>query len=263
MRKTPVLFVGPPGIGKTAITIQKYDYTEVVLLSSMVEEDISGIPYREGANECRTIPLFIQRLIQKKQEGVKNICLFFDELDKARREVADTMLSVITNPEKFRIPEDVHIVAACNPPEWGGGDGISPAMMSRFSVIMFEPNIKQWAEYILNKYQQYSEVAVDFVNLVLHGEIPLLEVHGEGYSWRLTCPRSLENCLRAFLYEKDNYRELIYGLVTAKVASRLQMLFATHESYVDEQEEHINSFQRKALKVTGKIKQPVRVPLKK
>ena len=82
MRKTPVLFVGPPGIGKTAITIQKYDYTEVVLLSSMVEEDISGIPYREGANECRTIPLFIQRLIQKKQEGVKTFPP--DELDKAR-----------------------------------------------------------------------------------------------------------------------------------------------------------------------------------
>ena len=41
------------------------------------------------------------------------------------------------------------------------------------------------------------------------------------------------------------------------------MLFATHESYVDEQEEYINSFQRKALKVTGKNKTTSKSSIKK
>jgi hypothetical protein len=54
---TPILYVGAPGVGKTAVIRSRYDHCEVLLLSSQTEEDIAGIPYQEGGNEKRTIPL--------------------------------------------------------------------------------------------------------------------------------------------------------------------------------------------------------------
>jgi hypothetical protein len=66
------------------------------------------------------VPKFIEDLRNSK---ASNKCLFLDELDKARREVADTILSLVTSPELFDLPNGVEIIAAANPPEWGGGDG--------------------------------------------------------------------------------------------------------------------------------------------
>ena len=186
-----------------------------MLLSSQTEEDIAGIPYREGSLEKRTIPPFVQRL--QAASGTK--CLFLDELDKARREVADTLLSLITHPEMFGIPDGTDIVATANPPEWGGGDGISQPMLNRFSVIEFLPDFDKWAGYIKNKYGNN-----DFVKKVIEkievGELPFLEANGEGLNWRMTSPRSIDNADSVCLTESDPTL-LVKGLVTPNFASGL------------------------------------------
>ena len=219
--KIPILYVGPPGVGKTAVIRSQYDHCEVLLLSSQTEEDIAGIPYRDGANEKRTIPQYIQRL--QAGSDKKKTCLFLDELDKARREVADTLLTLITHPQDFGIPDNTHIVAAANPPEWGGGDGISLPMMNRFAIVDFEVNIDSWESYMVNKYGS-SEFLTNVLNAIRSNKFPFLEVNGEGLAWRLTSPRSLDNAIGALLHNIDGAKDIVKGLVTPNVASGLLLI---------------------------------------
>lgn len=233
--KIPILYVGAPGTGKTATVQAQYDHCEILLLSSQAEEDIAGIPYRDGLYEKRTIPAYIQRLQQAK--GIT--CLFLDELDKARREVADTLLTLITNPCAFGIPEETEIVAAANPPEWGGGDGISQPMLNRFSVINFAPNFDNWKTYMLQKYG-----VNEFLNLMIKKlevrEIPFLEANGEGLNWRMTSPRSLENVIKVCLYETSNIDILIKGLVTPNAASGILELYRKYNKSQNKDIENSN-----------------------
>lgn len=211
----PKLLVGAPGTGKTASVRAEYEHAEVLLLSSCTEEDIAGIPYREGSSERRTTPPFIERI--KEAAKNKKTCLFLDELDKARREVADTLLTLITHPQEFGIPEGVDIIAAANPPEWGGGDGISQPMLTRFAVIEYNPDVAKWCDLARMKFSHLSFIET-FVEKVSVGEIPLLESVGEGLDFRLTCPRTWFLALEAVSQGQD---DLIKGLLTPNSASSL------------------------------------------
>src|SRR6267142_4440705 len=93
--KLPILMIGAPGIGKTARVLQAFDHVEVLLASAMVEEDIAGLPYKDkNGIEHRTVPCAIHNLYLADKEG-KTTCLFLDEMDKARRSVADTLLTLV------------------------------------------------------------------------------------------------------------------------------------------------------------------------
>jgi hypothetical protein len=218
----PILYIGAPGIGKTAKIRQQYDHCEILLLSSCCEEDIAGLPYREGDKEKRTMPKFVENINTIPEN--KTCCLFLDELDKSRREVADTLLTLITNPEYFGIKRKIDIVAAANPPEWGGGDGISQAMQSRFSVIESSVDIESFKNWALKKYT--DKRIVKSIEKILKQEIPILEHVGEGYNFRLTCPRTIELAWQALLEDK---KELVFGLLTKNTASGLISCFETQE----------------------------------
>jgi hypothetical protein len=218
------MLIGPPGTGKTEITKSKFDYTEVLLLSSQIEEDIAGLVYREGSIEKRTTPQFVKRLQEKCLEHEK-VCLFLDEIDKARREVVDTLLTLVTNQELFGIPSKVKIIAAANPPEWGGGDGVSIPMMNRFSIINHTIDILKFTDFIFNKYGNQNTIFINnFISKIENGEIPLLESIGEGFSMRLSSPRSFENSIKVILDNDISIEEkelIIKGMLTTNGASGL------------------------------------------
>jgi hypothetical protein len=221
MKNIPIMYIGAPGIGKTEIIKSKYPYVEVLLLSSKTEEDIEGLPYREEEFEKRTIPPFIQRL-QKESIKHEKICLFLDEIDKSRREVSDTLLTLITNPELFNIPNNVEICAAANPPEWGGGDGVSIPMMNRFSIIESKVNIKNFCDFITKKYLEFNPIFINnFTHKITNGEIPILESIGEGFNFRLSCPRSFENAIKIIFSDNEDKELLIRGLLTTNCATGL------------------------------------------
>lgn len=205
-----IMYVGPPGVGKTAFVLAQYDHTEVLLSSALSEEDIAGLPYREGDIEYRTKPAWFVRLISAAERGAKT-CLFLDELDKARREVADTLLTLVHGRTigEHKIPQSTDIVAAANPPEWGGGDGISQAMQSRFSVVEFEPKVSDWCAWARARYSEPAAHAV--IDSVESGATPLLDHAGEGYKMRITCPRTLAMALDAAC---SGRLDLVSGLIT-------------------------------------------------
>lgn len=222
----PVLLVGAPGVGKTARVQAHFDHAEVVLTSTLVEEDIAGLPYREGEYDYRTIPGIFRRLEDAANVG-KTTVLFLDELDKARRSVADTLLTLVASRKvgAATLPESTCIVAAANPPEFGGGDGISDAMVSRFSVVDYVPDICDWADWAAPQFE--TKEAQRVISAIRSGEMPIFDMTGEGLERRITTPRTLTMALRAMENvgtENMAFGSLLRGLLTPAVASQVMYL---------------------------------------
>lgn len=224
--QVPVLLVGAPGVGKTARVQSRFDHAEVVLTSTLVEEDIAGLPYREGEYDYRTIPAIFRRLRDAEDSG-KSTVLFLDELDKARRSVADTLLTLVASRKvgSASLPDSTCIVAAANPPEFGGGDGISDAMVSRFSVIDYVPDVCAWADWASMQFETPSAGRV--IAAVKMGEMPIFDITGEGLDRRITSPRTITMALRALEANgssSDVFDALSRGLLTPSVASQVMHL---------------------------------------
>lgn len=250
--KIPKLLVGAPGIGKTEITESKYDHTEKLLTSSMVEEDIAGLIYREGEDEKRTVPAFIKRIQQAVSQG-KKTCLFLDEVDKGRREVVDTLLTLITHQEQYGVPKEVDIVMACNPPEWGGGDGVSIPMLNRVAVINFVPDVSGWCDWINKKFKHEFVEAI--TKRIVSGEIPILETTGEGFERRTTSPRSLTMAIGSYLSMNINEaKEIADGLLTPNVSSSVYLSFLnTSGEILDHDDKNDFWINKKSTKVVSRI----------
>lgn len=212
-----LMLVGMPGIGKTAIVESIFGEGLVkILVSTMLEEDVGGLPYREGSVERRTQPKFIRELHEKAEHNEKT-CLFLDELDKARQEVADTLLTLIQSRRinEWHLPENCQIIAAANPPEFGGGNGISEPMQSRFSIINWIPDPVKWAHWCVEKYPH----ATDIAEAVRNGQIPIYDRVGAGLDARTTCPRTLEMAILAQDCPMATRVDKIKGLLTPQAAS--------------------------------------------
>lgn len=229
MPNIPTLWVGPPGVGKTAKITSAYDYVEIVLLSAMTEEDIMGIPYQIDGKEQRTQPPLFQRLHTASAAG-KTTALFLDEIDKARREVADTLLTLVASRRvgDHVLPDNCDIVAAANPPEWGGGDGVSQAMQSRFSIRQFTPNVEQWARWFISQWSDtpHADLAEKVAKLFTSNVVSLMEVSGDGWNWRLTCPRTVTMAFTGMVAttSTDDMRDIVFGLLTARTADAMMSL---------------------------------------
>ena len=233
--KIPTLLVGPPGAGKTADVLASFDYVEVCLASTLVEEDIGGLPYRDGVYDYRTTPAMFRRLYEADAAG-KTTALFLDELDKARRSVADTLLTLIASRKVGggELPARTAIVAAANPPEFGGGDGISDAMISRFCVVDYIPSPAKWADWAEGIYT--SAKALRIIERVRTSEIPIIDIVGDSLARRITSPRTLAMALTMI---DEGRAESIGGLLTAGVASQVKLIADNTSNVVMEQSTHI------------------------
>lgn len=230
--KVPILFVGAPGTGKTAKVKSHFDYSEVILTSTLTEEDIGGLPYRDGDYDYRTTPAIFRRLHDADKNG-KTTVLFLDELDKARRSVADTLLTLIASRKvgNSELPSNTCIVAAANPPEFGGGDGISEAMQSRFSTIEYIPDIKEWVKWARENYP--FDYISNIINAIDKMEIPIFDVIGEGLNRRITSPRTISMAIESLIFNNNNKNDhiemIIKGLLTPASASHILHL-VNHQS---------------------------------
>jgi hypothetical protein len=230
----PVLFTGAAGVGKTEKVRSCFDYVETLLLSAESEENIGGLPWRDGNYDYRTTPAMFRRLNDAAETG-KTTALFLDEIDKADRAVADTLLTLVASRQinGNRLPDGCAIVAAANPPEYGGGDGLSTPMLNRFTVVDFNPVLSEWGSWALKHFK--TERAAAVVSTVLSGSFPLVESAGEGLETRTTSPRSLAMALKIIEsdFDEETTEILLRGLLTPNAATKIMAALDFEKPYGD------------------------------
>lgn len=144
----PILMIGTPGEGKTqliqGVACALGRACETVIGSVREAADFAGIPARSPEGTLELLPpAWARRLVLDP-----STVLFLDELTCAPPAVQAAMLRVVL--ERYvgdlRIPDEVPIVAAANPPALAAdGMPLAAPLANRFCHVWFEADPLEWA----------------------------------------------------------------------------------------------------------------------
>lgn len=159
----PIIMLGPPGVGKTAIVEQIAEEVGINFVSYSIthhtRQSALGLPFivseefdgREYSVSEYTMSEIIASVFKIRSEtGVHEGILFLDEINCASETLAPAMLQFLQYKTfgMHRLPEGWIIVCAGNPPEYNrSAREFDPAMLDRLMRIDVEPNVNIWQEY--------------------------------------------------------------------------------------------------------------------
>ena len=191
---TALALVGSPGHGKTQM-VEKFakrnGFPMVKLIaSSMDETDAAGVMVARDGKAVTLSPQWVDFL------GERGI-LFLDEVNCARREVQDTLLTIVQSrhmPNGDRLGKGVMIIAAMNPSEMCDNYEMSPAMKTRFMWCRHRLSMAQWVAWFTG---QSEDESVD---------LPAPKEYQDFETWseRFRSDREFESDKKALLYEAVN-----------------------------------------------------------
>ena len=159
----PLILMGPPGIGKTAIVAQiaqrlginfvAYSITHHTRQSALGlpyidEEEFDGRSYKISRYTMSEIIAATHDAI--KASGERRGILFLDEVNCASETLAPAMLQFLQYKTfgQHRLPQGWIIVCAGNPPEYNrAARDFDPAMMDRMKRLDVEPDLDVWMDY--------------------------------------------------------------------------------------------------------------------
>lgn len=163
VRQRPILLIGPPGIGKTAIMEQVAAECGIGLVAYTIthhtRQSAVGLPFiekknyegREFAVTKYTMSEIIASVYEKMEEtGVKEGLLFIDEINCVSETLAPTMLQFLQGKTfgNERVPEGWVIVAAGNPPEYNKSvREFDVATLDRVKRMDIKEDYEVWKEY--------------------------------------------------------------------------------------------------------------------
>ncbi len=167
MRQRPILLMGPPGIGKTAIMAQlaaqcgvglvSYTMTHhtrqsAIGLPMIAEESFQGTAFSVTRYTMSEIIASVRR--QMEQTGLNEGILFLDEINC----ISETLLPAILQLLQYksfgshRLPEGWVIVAAGNQPRYNqSAKEFDTAILDRMKVLEIEPDLTAWKPYAVNQ----------------------------------------------------------------------------------------------------------------
>lgn len=167
LANVPAIFIGDPGVGKTAMLSQwsaAWGHHLEVLLGSIREAtDFSGMPVVtehtvmpngdviNHPSTANTVPSFALRAAEAPKATI-----FFDELSTVPPSTQAGMLRVINErcAGDFQLPESVSMVAAMNPPESAvNGQELAPAMANRFAHFTWVFDSTTWLAGVLSGFE--------------------------------------------------------------------------------------------------------------
>ena len=159
----PIIMMGPPGIGKTAIVSQIAERLGINFVSySMTHhtrQSAIGLPYiaeaRYGGQDYRVSRYTMSEIIAAAYDavassGVEEGVLFLDEVNCVSETLAPAMLQFLQFKTfgQHRLPAGWVIVCAGNPPEYNrSAREFDPATMDRLKRIDVEPDLDVWMDY--------------------------------------------------------------------------------------------------------------------
>lgn len=163
VRQRPILLMGAPGIGKTAIMEQVARECGVALVSYSIthhtRQSAIGLPFishktydeKEYAVTEYTMSEIIASVYDKIEEtGLKNGILFIDEINCASETLAPAMLQFLQAKTfgAHAVPKNWMIVAAGNPPEYNKSvRDFDIVTLDRVKKIDVSPDFLVWKEY--------------------------------------------------------------------------------------------------------------------
>lgn len=140
--RVPVLLTSDPGTGKTSLVRSLADSRgvpfEAVLGSIREPSDIAGLPVVSDDGVFLHPPAWAKRL-HKEEKGV----LLLDELSTCPPAVQAALLQVLLERVvgDLRLPRDVIVVAAANPPDRAAdGWALAPPLANRLCHVTFDPD---------------------------------------------------------------------------------------------------------------------------
>ena len=158
-QQRPILMIGAPGIGKTAIMRQIAQELGINLVSySMTHhtrQSALGLPHMVekpwGTVTEYTVSEIINAVYESmRQTGNRQGILFLDEINCVSETLAPSMLQFLQFKTfgQHRVPDDWVIVTAGNPPEYNRS--VRPfdvVMLDRLRVLKVEPDYGAWKAY--------------------------------------------------------------------------------------------------------------------
>jgi hypothetical protein len=163
VHQRPILLMGPPGIGKTAIMEQAAGECGIALVSYTIthhtRQSAIGLPFLtqrsfDGVEQTiteYTMSEIIASMYEKMEEtGLREGILFLDEINCVSETLAPTMLQFLQRKSfgSHRVPEGWVIVAAGNPPEYNKSvRDFDVVTLDRLKRIDIEENFDVWKKY--------------------------------------------------------------------------------------------------------------------
>ena len=167
VRQRPILLMGPPGIGKTAIMEQIAKECKVGLVSYTIthhtRQSAVGLPKivtgNFGGKEMDITEYTMSEIIASVYEcmertGKKEGILFVDEINCVSETLAPAMLQFLQNKTfgTHKVPEGWIIVAAGNPPEYNKSvREFDVVTLDRVRKLEIQAKTEVWLEYAREK----------------------------------------------------------------------------------------------------------------
>ena len=159
----PIILMGPPGVGKTAVVSQVAQHLGINFVSYSIthhtRQSALGLPYIDdatfGGHAYKVSRYTMSEIIAAaydamEETGVNEGVLFLDEVNCVSETLAPAMLQFLQFKQfgQHRLPEGWVIVTAGNPPEYNrSAREFDPAMLDRMKRIDIEPDLDVWLDY--------------------------------------------------------------------------------------------------------------------
>ena len=163
VRQRPLLLMGPPGVGKTAILYQLAQELQTNLVSYTMthhtrqsalglplirEKQFGGKPY--AATEYTMSEILASVYDRMEKSGVQTGILFLDEINCVSETLMPAMLQLLQSKQfgTHRLPEGWVIAAAGNPPAYNeSARSFDTVTMDRVRLLEVTENYSVWSSY--------------------------------------------------------------------------------------------------------------------
>lgn len=166
-RQRPVLLMGPPGIGKTAVVQQVAQEMGIGFISYSIthhtRQSALGLPFITersfGGRSCRISEYTMSEIIaavykQMEETGVMEGILFLDEINCVSETLAPAMLQFLQYKVfgQHQVPEGWVVVTAGNPLEYNQSvREFDMVTQDRLKKIDIEPDYEAWRQWAVNE----------------------------------------------------------------------------------------------------------------